>query len=56
MLILDGHRSHLTAEFNHSCTNNKIILIYMPTHSLHLLEPFNVSCFAVLKRYYGHLA
>lgn len=25
----------------------------MPPHSLHLLQPLDVSCFAVLKRSYG---
>jgi hypothetical protein len=53
MLILDGHGSHLTAEFDRTCTENKIIPICMPAHSSHLLQPLDVGCFAVLKRYYG---
>ena len=28
-------------------------MLYMPPHSLHLLQPLNVSCFTVLKRSYG---
>jgi hypothetical protein len=55
MLILDGHGSHLTAEFDRICTENKIIPICMPPHSSHLLQPLDVSCFAVLKRQYGQL-
>jgi hypothetical protein len=55
MLILDGHGSHLTAEFDRTCTENNIIPICMPPHSSHLLQPLDVSCFAVLKRQYGHL-
>jgi hypothetical protein len=53
MLILDGHGSHLTAEFDRTCTENKIIPICMPAHSSHLLQPLDVGCFAVLKRHYG---
>jgi hypothetical protein len=55
MLILDGHGSHLTAEFDRTCTENNIIPVCMPPHSSHLLQPLDVSCFAVLKRQYGQL-
>jgi hypothetical protein len=50
MLVLDGHGSHLTAEFDRTCTKNHIIPICMPPHSSHLLQSLDVSCFAVLKR------
>jgi hypothetical protein len=55
MLILDGHGSHLTAEFDRTCTDHKIIPVCMPPHSSHLLQPLDVGCFAVLKRHYGQL-
>jgi hypothetical protein len=55
MLVLDGHGSHLTAKFDCTCTENYIIPICMPPHSSHLLQPLDVSCFAVLKRQYGQL-
>jgi hypothetical protein len=55
MLILDGHGSHLTPQFDQICTSNNIIPICMPAHSSHLLQPLDVSCFAVLKREYGRL-
>ncbi|EEA25964.1 hypothetical protein TMatcc_005785 [Talaromyces marneffei ATCC 18224] len=55
MLILDGHGSHLTAEFDRTCTENNIIPICMPPHSSHLLQPLDVGCFAVLKQYYGQV-
>ena len=54
LLILDGHGSHLTAEFDHFCTEHKIVPLCMPPHSSHLLQPLDVSCFSVLKRSYGH--
>jgi hypothetical protein len=55
MLVLDGHRSHLTTEFDHTCTKNNIIPICMPPHSSHLLQPLDIGCFAVLKRRYTQL-
>ncbi|EED12346.1 pogo transposable element, putative [Talaromyces stipitatus ATCC 10500] len=55
MLILDGHGSHLTPQFDQICTENNIIPVCMPPHSSHLLQPLDVSCFAVLKRQYGRL-
>jgi hypothetical protein len=55
MLVLDGHGSHLTPEFDRTCTENNIIPVCMPPHSSHLLQPLDVSCFAVLKRQYGQL-
>jgi hypothetical protein len=55
LLILDGHGSHLTPEFDRICTENKIVPLCMPAHSSHLLQPLDVSVFAVLKRAYGGL-
>jgi hypothetical protein len=37
LLILDGHGSHLTPEFDKICEENNIIAICMPPHSSHLL-------------------
>ena len=53
LLILDGHSSHATPEFDRYCTTNKIITLCMPPHTSHLLQPLDVSCFAPLKRSYG---
>lgn len=53
LLILDGHGSHATAEFDKFCTERHIIPLYMPAHSSHLLQPLDVSCFSPLKRFYG---
>ena len=52
LLILDGHGSHGTPEFDHFCTKHLIIVLCMPPHSLHLLQPLDVGCFAPLKRLY----
>jgi len=55
LLILDGHGSHLTPQFDQLCNQNNIVPICMPAHSFHLLQPLDVGCFAVLKRTYGRL-
>jgi hypothetical protein len=55
LLILDGHSSHATPEFDHFCAENSIITLCMPPHSSHLLQPLDVGCFSPLKKYYGQL-
>jgi hypothetical protein len=53
LLIIDGHESHCSVEFRDLCKEKKIILLCMPPHSLHLLQPVDVGCFSPLKRAYG---
>src|SRR5271156_175661 len=56
LLILDGHGSHLTPEFDTACLENDIISICMPAHSSHLCQPLDVSIFSPLKKsYYKHI-
>ena len=55
LLVLDGHGSHLTPQFDKICSENNIIPICMPPHSSHLLQPLDVGCFSPLKRAYGRL-
>ena len=53
LLILDDHSSHATASFDHFRITRKIISLYTPSHSSHLLQPLDISCFAPLKHFYG---
>ncbi|ENH67784.1 hypothetical protein FOC1_g10001255 [Fusarium oxysporum f. sp. cubense race 1] len=53
LLILDGHESHHSVEFERYCEEKKIITLCMPAHASHLLQPLDVGCFAVLKDAYG---
>jgi hypothetical protein len=53
LLILDGHESHHSLEFQELCKENNIFTLCMPAHSSHLLQPLDVGCFATLKRAYG---
>jgi len=53
LLVLDGHGSHMNAEFDQFCRNHNIVIICMPAHSSHLLQPLDVGCFSALKQAYG---
>jgi hypothetical protein len=53
LLILDGHESHHSTAFELFCKDHKIITLCMPSHSSHILQPLDVSCFGPLKKAYG---
>ena len=55
LLILDGHSSHQTAEFDDFCKENAIICLCMPPHTSHLLQPLDIGVFRPLKRAYRKL-
>lgn len=50
LLILDNHGSHTTPEFRAFCEDKAIVLLWMPPHSSHLLQPLDVGCFGPLKQ------
>ena len=53
LLILDGHESHHSTDFEEYCKENNIVTLCMPAHSSHKLQPLDVGCFRALKRAYG---
>ncbi len=53
VLVLDGHESHHSVDFELYCKDNNIITLCMPPHSSHLLQPLDVGCFGPLKKAYG---
>jgi DDE superfamily endonuclease len=53
LLVLDGHESHHSDEFEEYCKDNNIITLCMPPHSSHLLQPLDVGIFGPLKKAYG---
>ena len=53
LLILDGHSSHATPQFQEYCKTHRIVSLCMPAHTSHLLQPLDVSCFSPLKATYG---
>jgi hypothetical protein len=55
LLILDGHSSYLTPEFDAFCKENAIIYLYISLYTSHLLQPLDVGVFGLLKRLYRKL-
>jgi DDE superfamily endonuclease/helix-turn-helix, Psq domain len=53
LLVLDGHESHHSAEFEEYCCTNNILTLCMPAHSSHLLQPLDIGCFGPLKKAYS---
>ncbi|KAG6998152.1 hypothetical protein FocnCong_v013463 [Fusarium oxysporum f. sp. conglutinans] len=53
LLILDGHESHHSIDFERYCKEKEIITLCMPPHSSHLLQPLDVGYFSLLKKAYG---
>ena len=48
LLILDGHNSHCTFTFCKYAADNKIIIICLPSHTTHALQPCDVGAFGPL--------
>jgi hypothetical protein len=49
LLLCDGHESHVSAAVVTYCLCNQIVLILLPPHSSHLLQPLDVGIFPPLK-------
>jgi len=52
MLLIDDHASHIITQMIDYCINQKIILLYLSTHTTHLLQSLNVEVFASLATAY----
>lgn len=53
LLICDGHDSHISADFIQHCIANRVILILLPPHCSHLMQPLDVGIFFPLKQAIG---
>ena len=53
ILLLDGHGSHSTGEFQWECLSNQVALVYLLPHSTHLTQPADLGPFAHLKSHYS---
>ena len=49
VVILDGHKSHVTLEVIHKAKHHGIDMINLPSHTSHSLQPLNVACFKPFK-------
>ena len=50
ILIFDGHHSHISLELIDLARANKIVLICLPPHITHFLQPLDICVFSVVKR------
>jgi hypothetical protein len=53
LLILDGHKSHVTVGLAEWAMENGIILFILPPHTSHVLQPLDVSCYGPFQRMYN---
>ena len=49
LLIFDGHNSHLTYPTQNAAKLNKIVIVCLPPHTSHALQPLDVAVFRPLK-------
>lgn len=52
VVIVDNHESHLTATVFDYCNQRNIILLALPAHTTHLLQPLDVNLFQPLKHWH----
>jgi hypothetical protein len=52
LLVLDGHASHISNEVISFYIASKIILLCLPPHTTHLLQPLDIGVFAPLSEAY----
>ena len=52
MLLVDGHASHISTAAIQYYIDQKIILLCLPAHTTHLLQPLDVGVFAPLSTAY----
>ncbi|KAF2887860.1 hypothetical protein ILUMI_18313 [Ignelater luminosus] len=50
ILLLDGHKPHMTLALSEFCEKNQIILHALPPNTIHILQPADVSVFRPLKQ------
>ena len=53
MIILDGHSSHLSTELEAVCALHNTVLMVLPPHSSHLLQPLDRLYFSKVKQAYA---
>lgn len=53
LLILDGHSSHTCPGFLIYAVEQNIIVLCLPSHTSHTVQPLDVNLFKILQRYYS---
>lgn len=52
LLLVDGHKSHMSLMLSTLCEEMQIILYALPPNTTHILQPADVSVFAPVKTYW----
>ncbi|XP_053388230.1 uncharacterized protein LOC128551405 [Mercenaria mercenaria] len=52
LLILDGHKSHVSVGLSEWALQYGIIIFILPPHCSHILQPMDVGCFGPFQRIY----
>ena len=52
LLILDGHTSHCSLQFLAAAEKTRIIILCLPSHTTHVLQPCDVGVFSPLATFY----
>lgn len=52
LLILDGHNSHFTYHFSDYAEKHNIIIVCLPSHTTHALQPCDVGVFSPLAAFW----
>lgn len=53
LLLVDGHSSHVNLRFVNYCDQHRILLVILPPHSTHRLQPLDVGIFSPLAHAYS---
>ncbi|XP_072548597.1 abhydrolase domain containing 10, depalmitoylase a isoform X1 [Salminus brasiliensis] len=56
LLIFDGHKSHLTPEVTEAAKKEGVVLLCLPPHCSHVLQPLDVGFFGPLKGEFAKVA
>jgi 4-hydroxybenzoate polyprenyltransferase len=49
LLVIDGHHTYTTVDFMWECFLNKVYIVFLPAHTLHMLQLLDVAIFGPLK-------
>ncbi len=52
MVVLNSYKNHFSIQFEEFYKKKNIITLYLPIYSSHLIQPFDIRYFNVLKQSY----
>ena len=56
LLLVDGHSSHVNLAFLDYATSNRVVVLVLPPHSTHRLQPLDLGLFGPLSKAYDRQA